>query len=320
MTGSGPPGSTSDSTRRRPRAAPPPSLWRFGRDGAAIIVRNAEAVLAHLPLFLAGWPLEWAGPDTTGAAVDIDVTEHAGTIDVVALASNHCIASAGTMDAANALAGALVGAFIARHPRMICLHAGSVAIDGRLAVLIGASHAGKSSVALQLAAAGHRLFGDDRIALRTGGEDTGDGDRVDGLCLGLMPKLRLPLPPGCGARFEEFVDGYTELRDDSAVYLKPWEGEAASFGETAPFGALVVLERVDGAPATVERLDRATLLRAAIENATAPHLSAEQLVRRLGALAQRISGWRLRFGSSRDAAEALVSALRAAEGGSHGRA
>jgi len=291
----------ADSARLRSGAA---SLWRFGPEIAPILVRNAEAVLAHLPLFLGGWPLRWIGDDDAPDAVpDIEIVERSeGAIDVATAVHN--ASYAGAMDAANGLAGALISAFIGRQPEMICLHAGSAVVGGGLVVLIGGSHAGKSSVALHLAAAGYRLFGDDRIAI-----DLADTAAPLGLCLGLMPKVRLPLPPDCGARFAEFVEGYSEVQDDTAAYLKPWEGEAAIFGETAKLRALVVLDRIDGAPTTVELLGRPALLRAMIENVTAPQRDAGTLVAQLDALARAVPGYALSFGSSREAAAALVGSL-----------
>lgn len=283
------------------------SLWRFGPESASIVVRNAEAVLAHLPLFLGGWPPRWIDPESAAAvAADIDIVEQPdGSVDIDA--ASHHARFAGAIDAANGLAGALISAFIRRHRDMVCLHAGSAMVGGGLVVLIGGSNAGKSSVALQLAAAGYRLFGDDRIAI-----DLGDAGAPRGLCLGLMPKVRLPLPPDCGARFAEFVEGYSEVQDETAAYLKPWEGEAATFGETARLAALVVLNRSDGVQATLDRLGRAALLRAMIENVTAPQLDAESLIVHLDALAQSVPGYALGFGSSREAAALLGRALREA--------
>jgi hypothetical protein len=289
------------------QASGAPSLWRFGPE-PAILVRNAEAVLAHLPLFLGGWPPRWIEPAAAGgAAADIDIIEHPdGTIEVAT--AGHRASFAGAFDAANGLAGALISAFIARHRSTVCLHAGSAMVGGGVVALIGGSHSGKSSVALQLAAAGYRLFGDDRIAV-----DLADAATPRALCLGLMPKVRLPLPPDCGARFAEFVEGYSEVQDETAAYLKPWAGEAASFGEAAPLRALVVLDRAQGVPARLDRLGRAALLRTMIENVTAPQLDAGAVVAHLDALARRIPGYALGFGSSREAAALLGRSLREAE-------
>ena len=53
-----------------------------------------------------------------------------------------------------------------------CVHASCVAISGRGVLIIGASGAGKSGLALQLMAYGAALVADDRVTLHL------DGDRV----------------------------------------------------------------------------------------------------------------------------------------------
>jgi hypothetical protein len=157
------------------------------------------------------------------------------------------------------------------------------------------------ALAIHLAAAGHRLFGDDRLAVRLA-----DGH---GLCLGLMPKVRLPVPGDAGPRFAEFVDAYTELEGDGVAYLKPLATEAARFGDAAPIAALVLLERVDGAEVALAAVSPAEVVRVLVENVHAPHIASRDLVPRLAALAAKISGYRLRFSSSRLAAERLAGLL-----------
>lgn len=289
----------SGSGRQPAGGTAAPSLWRFGPDSAPVVVRNAEAVLAHLPLFLGGWPPRFAGPgDAPDAAPDIDIVERRDGIDLVTAGVGQRTPCTGAMEAAGALADALIGAFVARHPAMVCLNAGAALTGAGLVVLVGAALSGKSSVALHLAAAGHRLFGDDRIAI----DLAADGSAA-ALCLGLLPRVRLPLPSDCGARFAEFVEGYTEIQDEAAAWLKPWAGEAATFGETAPLGVLVVLERVEGADATLTPLPPPALLRALGESAAMPR---SDLLERLAGAAP---GYRLRFGSSRAAAALLAARL-----------
>ena len=69
---------------------------------------------------------------------------------------------------------------MSRDPGTINLHASAVALDGRGALLLGASGAGKSGLALRLMALGARLVADDRVLLRRGPE---------GLLIGLAEEL-----------------------------------------------------------------------------------------------------------------------------------
>lgn len=52
----------------------------------------------------------------------------------------------------------------------LTLHASAVAIDGRGLLILGASGAGKSGLALRLMGLGARLVADDRVAFRRAGE------------------------------------------------------------------------------------------------------------------------------------------------------
>jgi HPr kinase/phosphorylase len=57
---------------------------------------------------------------------------------------------------------------VSRNPETINLHASVVALDGRGALILGASGAGKSGLALRLMALGARLVADDRALVRRG--------------------------------------------------------------------------------------------------------------------------------------------------------
>jgi hypothetical protein len=277
-----------------------PSFWHIGPAHARLTVENADLVLAELPYFIADWPVQWAGDAATGT---IDVAVHAGTDGDISIVGPGASSEAygNSFDAANGLAGALVSAFIARDPGLVCAHAGAAEVAGGLVVVLGESFAGKSSVALQLAAAGHRLFGDDRLAIRTAD--------ARGVCLGLMPKVRLPLPADAGVRLREFVAAYTELEGDGTAYLKPWSAETARFGDAAPLAALVLLDRAPGATVALDRATPSEIVRALIGNVHAPHLGSRDLVARLAELAALVPGYRLRFESSRLAADRLSSLL-----------
>jgi hypothetical protein len=280
------------------------ACWAFGPPGTEIPVRNAEALLAHLPVFLAGWPfrrIDDAG--VFGAAIEIE-ERSAGRIAVRFDGRSGVETVFGNeFEAADGLADALVTGYVLRNKGLACLRAGSAQLGRGLVVLLGEAQSGKSSVALHMAAAGYRLFGEDRLAVRLAPEGMGAG-----ICLGLTPKVRLPLPPDCGARLREYVDSFTEIRDDSTAYLKLWEGEAAGFPEEAPIAAIVVLEREKAGPCRLAPAMPADIVPALIDNCLAPDTDA--LVPPLTGLASRVAGYTLRFSSSREAASALLAALR----------
>jgi hypothetical protein len=275
-----------------------PACWAFGPPGAGTLVRNAELLLAHLPVFLAGWPFRRVAEDE-GLEPAIAVAERAGGEIAVTTGGAESV-FADAFKAANGLAGALVAGFV-RRSGLLAVDAGSAQVGRGLAVLLGGPLSGKSSIALHMAAAGYRLFGAHRLALRL----TPAGPPA-GLCLGLTPRVRLPLPPDCGARFRDYVESFTEIRGPTAAWLKLWEGEAAGFMEDAPLAAFVLLERGESSPCSLTPAPAPDVAAALAAAGCSPPAAGAALAE----VASRVPGYRLSFSSSREAAAALVAALR----------
>ena len=80
-------------------------------------------------------------------------------------------------------------------PGAVMLHASAVALRGRGLLILGASGAGKSSLALQMMALGCSLVADDRVIVyRESGEDAPGGRPNTGLDTAQAPP-RLACPP-----------------------------------------------------------------------------------------------------------------------------
>ncbi len=287
------------------RAGPievPDGLWRFGPEDAPIFVENADLLLPYLPYYISGWPFGWAG---AGDSPDVRISEAgAATFRIwSSVLGGTDFAFDNPYDAANGVADALVSIHVARRPDTVCLHAGAALIGSGLVVVIGNSLAGKSSVALHLAVLGHRFFADDQIAL------TLDSPPV-GTCLGLMPKVHMPPPKDCGDAFRDFVDGFTALGGDGVAYLKLWDRESGTFGETAPVRSLILLDRRIEARCDLVPATGSDLVRTVASTAFAPHIGAAALLRGLAALAEDVELYRLTFSSSREAASLLSARFR----------
>ncbi|CAN0540676.1 unnamed protein product, partial [Laminaria digitata] len=281
-----------------------PGFWWIGPESNPVLVENAEAVMPYLPYYMAGWPLKWAG-SATERKPDVRVIERPdGAFQVVSTGPGGSdFKFENPYDAANGLAGGLISVFVSRDPQMVCLHAGAARVGDGLVVVIGDSFAGKSSVALHLAVLGNRFFGDDQLSVTLENPSYG-------MCLGLMPKVRLPLPDDCGDAFREFVDGYSSMQGEEMAYLKLWEGEAGTFGETAPVRALVFLDRTEAGESELRPASRPELVKAMVRTAFAPHISSPDLLAGLTRLADAAEAYHLRFSSSRDAAALLSREFR----------
>ena len=284
------------------------SPWAFGPPDKEICVGNAELLLAQLPIFLGGWPCRRLD-DADGRDMDIKIFVRPDSQIEVYLTGPGALNTVfeNEFDAADGLASALVAAFISRQANTVCLHASSARLGPGLVVLLGDSLAGKSSVALHMAAAGYRLFGDDRLAVRMG-----DDGLAAGLCLGLTPKVRLPLPTDCGPRFAEYIDSFTEIQAATVAYLKLWEGEAAVFLEQSPIAAFIILNRAETGACAMVPASRPTIVKALLAQCFAPQIDAQVLVPALTDLASSVAGYELGFSHSGEAASLLTATLRGA--------
>lgn len=263
--------------------------------------------MAHLAVFLAGWPVRWAGESAQAEAVpeiDIIEREEGGFAISTGWQAGGAQCFENGFDAAKGLADALIDRLIIRDPATVCMQAGSAQTADGLAVVLGGPLSGKSAVSLQLAAAGYRIYGDDRLAVRISGSEP-----PRGMCLGLLPKVHLPLPKGIGARLEEFVEAYSEVRADDVVYLKLWDAEAAAFGDTAQVAAVIELVRMENGPARLDPTGPVETLAALKRHCSAPHVAAEALHAGLDDVAGIVPGYRLQFSSSGEAAALIAAEL-----------
>ncbi|NQW09534.1 MAG: hypothetical protein HQ481_06600 [Alphaproteobacteria bacterium] len=98
------------------------------------------------------------------------------------------VPAADAWEAAHWIIAAMLGAAVEAVPGRVVLHAAGLRGSKATTVIAGAGHAGKSSVALHLAARGQRLLGDDRLVLDTKVAPPTVAS------IGLARKVRIPLP------------------------------------------------------------------------------------------------------------------------------
>jgi hypothetical protein len=234
----------------------------------------------------------WPGAAPAAVAdVSVAMAEGSFTLAIAAYAAP-AMAFPHALAAANGAVGALIGCHVVQDAGLLALHAASFRGRDGLVVLLGDHLAGKSTLALALAALDLPLAGDDRLVVR--GETTG-------VALGLVPKLRLPLPPSAPPAFRAFVGAHRGATEGDMQYvaaptLLPW-------GETAPLAALIVLRRAgDSAPALSSIAPAATLVGATF----APHLDPTEKLARIKRLAA-LPAMALDYGDSFAAADFLAA-------------
>jgi hypothetical protein len=277
----------------------------FAGHGRDLVVRvrsgvDAVALQEALLIFLPRWRF---APIPAMADADIDVTFEKQQFRIAAVSWNGGYSIAADINnAANALVGLLIDGILAHAMAFCSLHAAAVEIDGTAVLFAGPSEAGKSTLALRLAARGCRHLADDRVLLLGGDAPY----LVAGL--GLAAKARQPLPPG--PELTGLVDACWYLTDDSIAYLHLGDDEALGFGDIRPLGCVVLPRRNPGLDVDV-RLEAAPageIARTLIEEATSPAGPAA-LVPAMSRLAEACQGYILHYRDGAAAAELLLSEL-----------
>ncbi len=144
-------------------------------------------------------------------------------------------------DAATYLLGPVFGVVL-RLRGVTCVHASTVAVDGRALLVCGPAGAGKSTTAAAFAARGHKVLGDDVAALEP---VAGAGIRVRSA----YPHLRL-WPDAVRALYGPGAELPALTPNWEKRYLDLEGGEAAFHARPLPVGAVYLLaaREEDGAP------------------------------------------------------------------------
>jgi hypothetical protein len=129
-------------------------------------------------------------------------------------------------------------------PSHFFLHSAAVEINGAIVLLLGSHETGKSTLVMALAARGHRVLADDRIAI-----DPTTGHAV---AMGSVPLLRKPLPSDEGFwPAKSLLKKYRGPEDDSYVYADLPEDLFAPKGYSGSVTAVVTLDLSEKPTATV---------------------------------------------------------------------
>jgi hypothetical protein len=169
--------------------------------------------------------------------------------------------------------------YVAHHPDLLYVHGAAVQYGERLVLFPALAKAGKSTLTVRLAAEGLRVFCDDVLPI--------DPPTRRGIALGIVPRLRPPLPPDMSPSFRRFVDGRRGHAYVNRLYVTLRDGEIAPLGETAPVGGVVLLERSTEGAASLRRVDPAEALERVILQNFAGALPARGI---LDALADVVLG------------------------------
>lgn len=183
----------------------------------------------------------------------------------------------------------------------LCLHSAAAAIGGRLVVFPNAYRAGKSMLSVCLAAAGARVYSDDILPV--------DRQTGRGMAIGITPRLRLPLPETLSQETVDFIAARRGPENSQYLYVDLRPDEQAPFGETAPFGGVVLLDRQEEGPASLEPVGVGEALKHLVLRNFARKVPVETSLDRLHQILASAYCARLTYSAGDDAARLLVERL-----------
>lgn len=190
----------------------------------------------------------------------------------------------------------LAQAFFHQRPGTLALHCGAARIGGRLVAFGGPARTGKSTLISRLSAEPDvEILTDDVLPVLADGLAFG---------LGILPRLRLPLPAGASPLFRAHVDRHMTVADRRYGYVDA--PTVAPHGTRAALRVFVVLTREPGARAAFHRIETPEAMR---------HMIARNMTRgpgvfgRLAALAEGLTCLRLVYEDLEEAVELIRRAF-----------
>ena len=191
------------------------------------------------------------------------------------------------VDAACDMIVDLIRAYVEDHKGMLCLHCAAVEFNQGLVVFPNTYRAGKSTFSLKLVESGGRLFTDDVLPI----SNNGDG----GFALGILPRLRLPLPDQISSRFAKFVENRCGPQNDRYLYVRLGLNEQAAVGTTAPIRGITILQREKNAEPQLSEVKKSTVIKDMILRNFARQNPGLEIVDRLYAIVEKAACYRLRY-------------------------
>ncbi|NNJ76117.1 MAG: hypothetical protein HKP56_13270 [Anderseniella sp.] len=195
------------------------------------------------------------------------------------------------------------GWFVDRFQEYFTLHCAAVRLGDGVVLFPGGHRAGKSLLTVALAAGGHMVFGDDVVAIDPAGNKA--------LALGMLPRIRLPLPPqAVGQTLRDFLDTHAILGDVEQQYLDLEAGQLAEVGKALPIKAIVQLKRLNKAgSASLEGVTHGAALRALIRQNYSTGMPASSVFDHLHKIVSGASCHRMTYHRVEDAVSVLEAAF-----------
>ena len=231
-----------------------PKYLKFEGIAEPISISVDDRFIEALDFVFAKWPFQILNSSETSPFLSITFHD-----DLYQLSSEHLEKPVVWKDPLNTICEMIVEvawAQLRQDPSLLCVHGAAIEFGGRLVVFPATKRAGKSTLSVALAAAGHRIYTDDFLPVKLS-----DSQTLLGISNGISPRLRLPVPETFGDRANSYITNRSYISNRQYRYVTPRDAEIAAHGKTAPLGALVYLQREDVSEAKIAPIAKADALR-----------------------------------------------------------
>ncbi|MCP4430107.1 MAG: PqqD family peptide modification chaperone [Gammaproteobacteria bacterium] len=202
------------------------------------------------------------------------------------------------VDAICGLIAKLIRATVINNTDMLCLHCAAAQFGNSLVIFPSKFKAGKSVLSTCLAASGVTLFADDVLPISLSSEH--------GIAPGLAPRLRIPYPNNLDQHTVDFIESNIAIKGSRYMYLDLNNKALAKRNLQAPIGAFVLLERDEGATASLDKASESEVLRQVVWQNFARDVDAAEILSHLTQIVKRAQLYRLQYDKAEDAVKLLL--------------
>lgn len=247
---------------------------------------NSASLYPHVKMILRDWGMEKADsghdqpPVITVQRTDAGFERRSRWLSKPAIFQD-------PVDAVCDLVVDLIHAYVAENQGLLCLHCAAVEFNQGVVVFPNTYRAGKTTLSLKLVASGARLITDDVLPI------SNQGDL--GLALGILPRLRLPLPQGLTPAFVEFITNRAGPQNSRYCYVNLGLNEQAALGAAAPVKGITILQRQKNAEPRLLKVKKSTVVKDMILRNFARQNPGLEIVDRLYSMVENARCYRLEY-------------------------
>ena len=264
-------------------------------NGCADLLDAIRRVIPH-------WRFATLAPDASQTEPFLRISKSADGFELYSPFLSRTKRYTDTVDVMCSLIYELAWSTLRANPEWLCVHGAAIEFSGRLVLFPNTRRAGKSTLTACLAAKGRRIFTDDFLPI-----DLDANGVPNGIACGAKPRLRLPVPAEFSPELRSFLEDEMALSGHQYGYLGDYKISLAKHGDRLPFGAIVLLERVEGASPELITASKADVLRRIIIQNFSRAQDARRILQVLHFIASSVPLYTLRYSNAEEAASLLAS-------------